>query len=316
MEVNMEVIYSKDRDFNIKSPTGIGLGNFDGLHVGHMALINTLTSESRLNRYDSLLYTFTKHPENILRKKLFTPLLTTVNKKIQLLNETPLKYLYLEEFDENYSHMKPENFVKDILVDKLKARLVVAGFNYRFGYNGHGDVNLLAEIGKHYNIKVIVIPPIKIDNSIVSSTLIREHVSKGNMEKVFKLLGRHYSITGEVLSGRRIGNTMGFPTANIRPENYLALPARGVYVTRTLLDGKLYNSITNIGRNPTFKDGGGISVETHIFDFDRDIYGRHIEVFFLSRLRGEKRFKDKEALAEQIGKDVRKATEYLEGNKA
>ncbi|NTV90182.1 MAG: bifunctional riboflavin kinase/FAD synthetase [Clostridiales bacterium] len=307
----MEVIFGRNSEIDIQGPTGVGLGNFDGLHVGHMALINTLISESRLNRYNSLLYTFTKHPENILRKKLFTPLLTTVNKKIQLLSETQLKYLDLEEFDEYFSHMKPEDFVKEVLVGKLKARLAVAGFDYRFGYRGQGNIDMLAELGKHYGMKVIVISPIKIDNTVVSSTLIRESVAKGDMEKVFKLLGRHHSITGEVQTGRQVGSKIGFPTANLHPEPYLILPQNGVYITRTLLDGEFYPSITNVGLNPTFGDVSNVKVETHIINFKRDIYNRNIEVFFLSKLRGEKKFKSKEELIAQIQSDLAVTREYF-----
>ena len=167
----MEVILDINND-RLKGPTGVGLGNFDGLHIGHMALINTLISESKLNVLKSVVYTFTKHPENILRKKLFTPLLTTVNKKTQLLGETSLDYLYFDEFNEVFSRLKPERFIKDVLVDKLGMKLAVAGFDYRFGYKGTGDTKLLQELGKKYNYKVIIIPPIKVENEIVSSTLI------------------------------------------------------------------------------------------------------------------------------------------------
>lgn len=309
----MEIIYGKKEEKLIRS-SGVGLGNFDGLHIGHMALINTLIKESKLNGLDSIVYTFMKHPENILRKKLFTPLLTNVGKKIELLGETPLKYLYVDEFDENFSRLKPEAFVKDVLVDRLRIKLAVAGFNYRFGYKGQGDTELLKELGKKYGFKVIVISPIKLDDYVVSSTLIRQYVSRGDMEMVFKLLGRHYSINGEVHSGRRIGNTMGFPTANITPENYLILPNNGVYITKTLLDNTLYSSITNIGRNPTFEGLEKVSIETHILDFDKDIYGKKIEVFFISKVRGEKKFENKDALVKQIERDIIKAREFLSIN--
>jgi riboflavin kinase/FMN adenylyltransferase len=207
--------------------------------------------------------------------------------------------------------MKPEDFIKDILVDKLKARLAVAGFDYRFGYKGQGNVEMLRELGKQYHMKVIVIPPIKIDNTIVSSTLIRESVAKGDMEKVFKLLGRHHSITGEVQSGRQVGGKIGFPTANLHPEEYLILPQNGVYITRTLLDGEFYPSITNVGFNPTFGDVNSVRVETHIINFNRDIYNRNIEVFFLSKLRGEKKFRSSEELISQINSDIAAAREYF-----
>lgn len=310
----MEVLYSYNSEDCIKRPTGVGLGNFDGLHIGHMAIINTLINESGLNGLNSMLYTFMKHPENILRKKLFTPLLTTVNKKIQLLNSTSLDYVFFDEFDEEYSRIKPENFAKEVLLGKLNAKLVVAGFNYRFGYNGQGDSKLLKELGKKYNFKVIIIPPIQIENTTVSSTIIRENVAKGDMEMVFKLLGRHYSITGDVRNGHKRGTKLGFPTANIHPEAYLILPRKGVYVTKTLLDGKFYEGITNVGLNPTFSENANITVETHLLDFDKDIYDENIEVFFLSKLRNEKKFKNKEELTDQVGRDIMSAREYFGAN--
>ncbi|MDP4092527.1 MAG: bifunctional riboflavin kinase/FAD synthetase [Bacillota bacterium] len=310
----MQVIINHKENIKIPMPTGVGLGNFDGLHVGHMALVNTVIRESKLNSLSSTVYTFKKHTENILRKKLITPLLTTVNKKIELLGETALDCLYFDEFDEEFSRIKPEAFVKDILADRLNARLAVAGFDYRFGYKGQGDVNALKEFGKRYNIKVIVIPPIKIDDQIVSSTLIRQSVAKSDMETVFKLLGRHYSITATVQSGRRIGSTIGFPTANIHPEEYLILPSNGVYITKTLIGGTLYNSVTNIGFNPTFEGLEHKSVETHILDFEGNLYGKIIEVFFIAKIRGEKKFRDKEALIQQISMDVNAAREYFSSN--
>ncbi len=310
----MRTIFGNENETIAERTTAVGLGNFDGLHVGHMALINTLTNEARINGLHSIIYTFTKHPENILRKKLFTPLLTTVGKRIRLLEGTPLDYLYFDEFDENFSRLKPENFVREVLLDRLGARLVVAGFNYRFGYMGQGDVNLLRELGRKYNFKVIVIPPVKVDNEVVSSTAIREYVAKGDMESVFRLLGRHYSITGEVMDGKRLGRRIGFPTANLHPEEYLIMPHKGVYITKTLYNGEFYSSLTNIGLNPTFGDIERISAETHILNFDRDIYRSSIEVFFLSKLRNEKKFKNAEELSAQIRRDVQAAKEFFDLN--
>lgn len=310
----MKTIFGNKTEAFAKHTTAVGLGNFDGLHVGHMALINILTNEARINGLYSIIYTFTKHPENILRKKLFTPLLTTVDKRVQLLEGTALDYLYFDEFDENFSRMKPETFVREVLLERLGTGLVVAGFNYRFGYMGQGDVNLLRELGKKYNFRVIIIPPVKVDNEIVSSTAIREYVKKGDMESVFRLLGRHYSITGEVMDGKRLGRRIGFPTANLHPEEYLVMPHNGVYITKTLYNGKFYSSLTNIGFNPTFGDIARISAETHILNFDLDIYRSNIEVFFLKKLRNEKKFKNAEELSEQIRKDVQAAKEFFDLN--
>lgn len=310
----MKVIYNEKDKFKFDTPTGVGLGNFDGLHVGHMALINTLIEESQKNGLESVVYTFDKHPENILRKKLITPLLTTVRKKIQLLQETPLDYLYFDKFDEAFSRLKPEEYVKTVLVDRLNVKLAVAGFNYRFGYMGQGNTELLKKLGEIHGFKVIIIEPVKIDDQIVSSTLIRNELSKGRMDNVTKYLGRYYSITGQVCGGKQIGNTIGFPTANIDPEDYLIMPSYGVYVTRTLLDGVLHDSVTNVGLNPTFGEIKKPAVETHILDFNENIYGKDIEVFFLKKLRGEMKFKSVDQLVAQMKKDVQNTREFLKLN--
>ena len=284
----MEVIRGiKNRTFT--KPLGVGLGNFDGLHIGHIALINALINECKVNDLDSMVYTFAKHPENILKKKLATPLLITVEKKAELLNSLPLDYLFYEDFDESFSKMQPEDFVKDILVNNFNIKLAMAGFDYTFGYKGRGNADMLKKLGEKYNFRVIIIPPIKINDEIISSTLIRKYLAKGDMEKTFFLLGRHYSVTGVVKSGHRIGSRLGFPTANINPEDYLILPASGVYITKTSIDGKLYKSITNIGTAPTIKnEGNKVNIETHILDFNENIYEENIEVFFIKKIRDEK----------------------------
>lgn len=307
----MRVIYGAESNYNFTRSTGVGLGNFDGLHVGHMALIDKLIKESESNSLDSVVYTFSKHPENIIRKELFTPLITSTRKKVELLEKTRLDYLYFEKFDETFSRMRPEDFVKDILVERLNMKLAVAGFNYRFGYRGMGDTELLRKLGRKYGFRVIVIEPVMLGDEVVSSTKIRNYILEGDMERVFAFLGRHYSVAGKVEKGRRVGNTIGFPTANIYPEDYLVLPCHGVYITRTLVDGKMYHSITNVGNNPTFGGVDRISVETYIFDFEKDIYGKEIEVFFISKIREEMRFGSVEELIEQILKDIEIAKKVL-----
>jgi riboflavin kinase/FMN adenylyltransferase len=276
-----------------------------------MALINTLIREARLNGLKSIVYTFTKHPENILRKQLITPLLSTETKKVELLGETCLDYLYFDKFTEEFSRMTPEEFVQEILLHRFNVKLAVIGFDYKFGYKGQGDATLLRELGRKYGFKVIVIPKIKCDNESISSTRIRKFVMNGDLEMAYKLLGRNYSITAEVVSGRRVGNTIGFPTANIHPEMFLVLPQNGVYITKTLLDGKLYNSMTNVGYNPTFEIGNVKNVETHILDFNQDIYGKKIEVFFLKKIRSEKKFASVDDLIQQIKMDMIETREFF-----
>ncbi|MCX7774205.1 MAG: bifunctional riboflavin kinase/FAD synthetase [Clostridia bacterium] len=293
-----------------KGHTGVGLGNFDGLHIGHMALINTLISECRLNGLHSIVYTFTKHPDNMLRKTLINPLITTNDMKTNLLSSTELNTLCYQEFDEAFSRLSPEEFIKDILIDRLKIRLAVVGFNYRFGYMGKGDVEYLKRSGEKYGFKVIVVPPVKVNAEIVSSTLIRDYIRKGRMDRVFQLLGRHFSLKGEVIGGRRIGRTLGFPTANIMAHPEMVVPANGVYITKTRLNDQWINSITNVGIAPTVRDGSLFSIETHLLDYNEDLYGKPIEVCFIQKLRGEKKFENVNALKKQVLEDIQKTRNY------
>jgi len=290
--------------------TGVGLGNFDGLHIGHMALINTLISECKINDLHSVVYTFTKHPETILRKGLVNQLITTNEQKTKLLELTALDTLYYKEFYEAFSRLSPDEFIKNILIDTLNIRLAVVGFNYRFGYLGKGDVEYLKKSGEKYGFRVIVIPPVKVKSEIVSSTLIREYIKKGKMERVFHLLGRHFSLYGTVVAGRRIGRTLGFPTANIIPHPKMVIPAKGVYITKTKYGDKWINSITNVGVAPTLREESSFSIETHLLDYDEDIYGKDIEICFIHKLRDEKKYENLEALKKQVAEDIKKARNY------
>jgi len=297
----------------LKDGCGIGLGNFDGLHLGHMALISELSAQCRQRGMPSLVYTFSNHPDNVLNKKRSStkPLIMTLEKKVELLGQSGVDFLYLEDFNQDYARISPEEFVRDILVQKFRIRLAVVGFNYTFGRGGLGNIDTLKFLGEKYNFEVLVIPPIKIDNDIISSTLLRKHIEKGNLDKVRLFTGRDYSIYGTVTMGRQMGTKLGYPTANIIPEDYLVLPKKGVYITQTLLDGQIYNSITNIGKNPTFGQQKHTSVETHIFGREGNMYGKRIEVFFLEMLREERTFSDSEELREQIRADIMAAKEFF-----
>lgn len=291
--------------------TGVGLGNFDGVHIGHMALIGTLINECRMNNLASVVYTFRKHPENILRKNLVNPLITTNEQKRRIMETQDIDFLYYQDFDEEFSRLSPEDFVKTILLERLNIKLAVVGFNYHFGYLGKGDTQLLKRFGEKYGFRVIVIPPVKVNSEVVSSTLIREYIRKGKMDRVFQLLGRHFSLSGTVVNGHRVGRTLGFPTANIIADPEMVVPANGVYITKTFTMYKWMNSVTNIGYAPTVRGREGrFSIETHILDYDDDLYGSEIEVCFFKKLRGEKRFDNVGALKDQVQQDIRQATSY------
>lgn len=305
----MQVITTEDQIEKVRP--GIGLGNFDGLHIGHMALLSDLLAECHTRNVPSMLYTFREHPANLLNRKKKLLQILTLEKKIQLLSNTELEYVYLEDFDEIYAGLSPEQFVKEYLVNRFAVSFVVVGFNFTFGKQGTGTVDLLKELGRHYGFDVRVVPPVKIGTEVVSSTMIRNYVKDGNMERVRLCTGRYYSIYGVVKLGRQIGSSIGFPTANISPEAYLVLPGSGVYITQTILDGQRYNSITNIGNNPTFGELENLSCETHIFGREGNLYGKRIEVFFMAKLRGEVKFEDKDALCRQIHMDIIAAREFF-----
>jgi len=304
----MEVKYNVMNDVR---NMGVGLGNFDGLHIGHMKLIDVLIESSKRINCKSMIYTFTLHPENILRKELFTKLITSREKKIKLLEMTELDYIFFEEFNEEFSRLDRENFVKKILVNKLKARLIVAGEDYRFGYGAHGDIEYLKRVSSIYGFDVICVPDVKIKGKKISSSSIRRLIEKGRVETANKLLGRHFSISGSVREGRKIGRKLGFPTANIEFEDSILIPANGIYITMTSIDGIMYKSVTNIGWNPTF-DNKKITIETYILDVEGNFYNKEIEINFFKKIRDEIKFCNINDLVNQINKDILKVRKYFE----
>ena len=297
----MQVIYNCSGE--CLGPKAVGLGNFDGLHLGHMTLINTLIKEARSEGIRSIVYTFKQHPENVLVKDRSLPLLTSRGKKIELLSGTGLDLLYFDEFDEQYSMIEPEDFVRDILVERLEARIVVAGFNYRYGHKGKGGLELLEELGNRYGYKLIVIPPVRIDGEVVSSTLIRDLLIAGNIQTAAKFLGRNYSLTGTVRPATGEDRPLVFRRQTFYLKTILSF-RRGVYLTKTKIDGTPFNSISNIGIKPTFGDAGQVTVETHILDYSNDIYGKNIELFFIDKIRDEMKFSSVEQLKEQVARDI------------
>ena len=293
-----------------KSGIGVGLGNFDGVHLGHAALITALNEKCREFNIPSLIYTFANHPDNVLFTDKPTQLIVTNAKKASIMKEKGVDGIYFERFNCKYASMSAEDFVRIILRDRLGAGLVVIGHNYSFGEKGAGSPELLRKLGKKYGFETIIIPPVKVNNTVVSSTLLRSVIGSGEVEKYPVYTGRRYSLPGVVEHGRHVGQSLGFPTANILPQDGFALPASGVYITETLIGGVLYSGITNIGDNPTF-DLKRTTVETHLFNYGEDLYGQSIEVFFIKKLRGEVKFQSSEALMAQVRRDISAAVNYF-----
>ncbi|MEN8906897.1 MAG: bifunctional riboflavin kinase/FAD synthetase [Clostridiales bacterium] len=304
----MQTIKKNDLKY-LNFSKGIGLGNFDGLHLGHMTLINTLIDQSISMGIKSMVYTFFDHPENVINKNTIIPNIINKETKIDVLTKTNLDYLFFEEFDEEFSKISPERFIEEILIKRLRAKIIVVGLDYNFGYKGKGNVEMMKSYSEKYDFKLIIIPPVRYRDEIISSTLIRDSVRKGNMKRAYSFLGRYFSIKGIVIHGKSIGRKLGFPTANILSNKNIVPPKFGVYFTKTLLNGKMYKSITNVGINPTFKDRE-FSIETFIFDFNNDIYGESIEIIFIEMIRDEIKFKNKDQLIKQIKIDVDKVKDY------
>ena len=302
-----------------KISRGVALGNFDGIHVGHTKLIQTLINECSSRNLVSCVYTFENHPNNVIFKDKHTPVIMTVEQKIKITEEFGIDELFFEHFDEEYAATSPEDFIKNILVEKLGAKLIVVGFDYSYGRFGKGNVDMLLEKGKEYGFDVIVIPQIKrflpgLEKEVkVSSTVLRELIQNADLTNFKTLTGRNYSIPGNVTQGRKVGKKLGFPTANILPKAGFALPKFGVYATVTHVGGKSYRSITNIGNNPTFKDAKNITIETHLLGFKEELYGQDIEVEFIKQMRGEIAFVSPEELIKQISKDLKDRKEMTDG---
>lgn len=310
----MEVYYERENPhFTVDRPGGLGLGNFDGLHKGHIKLIDTLINACKKRNLISWIYTFEQHPSNVLEPENPVPLIITNEKKIEVIQSTGIDHICFGVFDQAFADIEPEEFIRDILVKRFNAKLIVTGFNYYFGKGGKGNTEMLKVVGERYGFDVIVIPPVILNGEVVSSTACRNLISNGDIPKANEMLGRHYSMTGIVTPGRRIGTNLGLPTANIIPDQKYLLPQKGVYVTSTYYQGKKYKSVTNIGTKPTVSEHNPITIETHLIEFEGGImYDNEIMIEYKCKIRDEMRFKDYDSLVEQIKKDIVFALNYEE----
>ncbi len=284
----------------------IVLGDFDGLHIGHQALINTVKEEAKINNIKSSVLFFQNHTRLITRKDKDLTLLSDNEQKLSILQDLDIDTVYTIDFNEELMSLPGEEFVKKILLDKLNTKVVVVGFNYKFGYKASCDADTLREFGEKYGFKVVVVNPVCIDGELISSTFIRKLIKEGNILKANSLLGRNYSIKGKVIDGHKRGRRLGFPTANLEVDHNFTIPKFGVYKTNTIIDNEKYLSVTSVGINPTY-DEKGIKIETHIIDFEKNIYGKKLEVSFLEYMRDEIKFNTEKELIKQIKEDIKYA---------
>jgi riboflavin kinase / FMN adenylyltransferase len=286
----------------------IALGSFDGVHAGHKKLIEVLEYNAENTGCTSMVYTFGTHPRKVLKPERSIHMITSNEKRAEIMDELGVDVLYLEDF-QKIMNLDAEQFFCEILVGKFNAKCIVVGYNFNFGKNGEGDAEKLAQLGNKYGIKIEVVPPVLIKDKVVSSSLIRHKIHEGNVSEVLQYLSRTYSIQGKVIHGKKNGMSMGIRTANIEIGKEIILPKKGVYLTDTKVNECKYKSVTNIGTNPTFQ-GANLSIETHILDFDGDLYSQDIEVYFIERLRDEIFFSSTLDLIDQIKIDIQTRLDY------
>ncbi len=285
------------------------LGNFDGVHLGHQEIFRKVVARAREINGTSIAFTFEPHPLKVLAPERSPKLLNTFHAKMDLLAAAGLDVAVCARFTRAFADQHPEDFAREVLHEKIGVREVYVGYDYAFGKGREGSIESLRQMGERWRFSVAVVDAVEHNGIVVSSSTIREFVSAGKVEEAGTLLGRPYAIEGEVVTGAQRGQGLGFPTANLRPVNEL-LPAFGVYAVQALAAGVRYNGVASIGVRPTF-DAGAVSVEVHLFGFQGDLYGKHLEVLFIQRLRGEERFADADALVRQIREDVRQAEAIL-----
>lgn len=306
----MRVFFSslKARNFCRKG-SALTMGNFDGLHLGHQTLIRHLQEKARRLRVPSIVYTFEPHPVRILAPHVAPPLLNTVEQKIELIGKTGVDSLVIEKFDRGFAKTSPGAFFEKYLVRKLKVRFVIVGYDFTFGAKRKGNIETLERLCLERGIGVEILKPCLSGETLVSSSVLRRYLQEGNVGGVIPLLKRPYFLDGRVIRGSGRGQKIGIPTANLEAENEL-IPREGVYATRLLLNGKIYPSVTNIGVRPTFGKNRR-AIETHVPGFHKNIYGQRVRLFFLGRIRDERRFSGPAKLTEQIKRDIAKGRQIL-----
>ncbi len=284
----------------------LALGNFDGVHRGHRKILERVRRVAGERGATAVVMTFDPHPPRVVRPDKAPPLLMTKAQKLEALADAGVQGAAIVRFTPELSRWDPERFVRTVLVEWLRVSEVWVGANFLFGHDRTGNFSMLRSLGARYGFKAEKIDPVRYKDFVVSSTRIRRLIGEGRVDEAGALLGHQYFIDGTVMPGDRRGRTLGFPTANLCTENEL-LPPHGVYATTARIGAVVHPSVTNIGTRPTVDSSGRTTVETHVFDFDRDIYGQSVRISFVQRLRDERAFESLDALRTQIAEDGRAA---------
>ncbi len=297
----------------------LSIGNFDGLHVGHRAIIDTVRDRARARVGQAVVFTFDPHPRKVLQANSAPGMLTTLEQKLELLERAGMDVVIVEPFTAEFAKTPSEVFIREVVHERIRPLEVYVGYDFHFGRDREGSMRQLTEMGPRLGFAVTIVPEVTIGERDVNSTLIRGLLANAQVEEAAELLGRPYTVRGEVVEGDRRGHTIGFPTANLELENEI-VPATGVYAGRLrLLDdgdpsrGSEFGAVANVGRRPTFGRSGPLTTEAHLLDFTGDIYQRRVELEFTDHLRAERRFPNVGALREQIAVDVAEGRRRLKG---
>lgn len=297
--------------YKTKTPTVVTIGTFDGVHVGHQKIVKLLINAAKLEGLKSVILTFFPHPRMVLQKDSSIKLINTIDERHAILDALGLDYLLIKKFTKAFSRLSAEDFVKQILVDKLHAKKVIIGYDHRFGRNRNANIDDLKRFGNEYDFEVEEISAQDINDVAVSSTKIRRALNEGNIAKANMFLGYNFMITGTVVKGKELGRQLGFSTANIKvDEDYKLIPKYGSYIVSSIINDEKIFGMLNIGINPTV-DGNTESIEVHFFNFNKDIYNKSIQIDLHERIRDEQKFESIEALKNQLAKDKQTALAYI-----
>ena len=294
----------------IARPTVLTLGVFDGLHLGHQLIMRTVVERARAAAAVPTAVTFDPHPRAVLHPASAPPLLQTFDQKIEAFGVLGIEQAIVIRFTPEFARVRAEEFLRDVVHERLHAREVYLGRGFAFGHKREGDIELLRRVGERLGFRAGEVPEVRLRGQRISSSRIRELLAEGRVNLARRMLGRPYGVEGRVVRGQERGRTLGYPTANLLPQNRV-IPARGVYVTATLIEGTWRRSVTNVGVRPTFGQDAAPSVETYVLGWGGDLYGDVVRVRFLHRLRPERRFSGADELKRQIEADVMRAARYF-----
>lgn len=294
--------------------TVLTIGTFDGVHIGHQKIIKRLVEISEIKNLTPSLLTFFPHPRMVLQKDANIKLINTIDEKKDILKQFGISNLVIKEFTKEFSRLTAEDFVKNILVDHLKAKHIIIGYDHHFGRNRNANIEDLKQFGKDFDFEVEEISKQDINDVAVSSTKIRAALQEGNIKTANTYLGYNFMLTGKVIDGKKLGQTINYPTANLHiEETYKLIPKHGVYIVKSIIDNITVYGMMNIGYNPTV-NGKHQTIETHFFDFNKDLYGQNLKIELLQRLRDEQKFNSVEELQSQLHIDKNNALEFIKSH--